>query len=149
MALPQPAGLAIPAIADHLHHVRTRRIDNLDRSRPNGPADDPLVNYIGGQIVPGQNQNCPASAGPARYTESQPLSRERTYIGLGSVTVPNILAGTTAPFDARVWDVPPGPSQNQAGSPACRATPTPQGCPLLITRGTYRLDVPRTRTPQG
>jgi hypothetical protein len=36
---------------------------------PNGPADDPLVNYIGGQIVPGQNQNCPASAGPARYTD--------------------------------------------------------------------------------
>jgi hypothetical protein len=73
------------------------------------------------------------------------LPRDVTYVGLGSVTVPYTLAATppadTAQLDVRVWDVPPGPVANQAGSDDCQKEPVPQGCPLLITRGTYRLDV--------
>ncbi len=109
---------------------------------PNGPVDDPVANAAAGQIIP-RPGNCPVSAGPAPYTGiSQPLQSERTYVGFGSVTVPYTLTGTTAQLDARVWDIPPGPAANQAGSTDCQNRPTPDGCPLLITRGTYRLDFP-------
>jgi hypothetical protein len=108
---------------------------------PNGAADDPIANTVLSQIGP-HPLNCPASAGPAPYTAlSPPLASASTYIGLGSVTVPYTLVGPTAQIDARVWDVPPGPAANQAGSAACQASPTPAGCPLLISRGTYRIDV--------
>ncbi len=121
-----------------------------DQPDPNGPADDPLVTYIGGQITPGTNVNCPPSPGPAPYTAvSKPLTSERTYIGLGSVTVPYTLTGTTAQLDARVWVIPAASVQYPQGSPACEATPVPPGCPLLITRGTYRIDVPAYDTPSG
>jgi predicted acyl esterase len=71
---------------------------------------------------------------------SAPLPSDETYVGLGSVTVPYTLTGPTAQLDARVWDVPPGPAANQTGSD-CQHEPVPQGCPLLVTRGTYRFDV--------
>jgi hypothetical protein len=69
------------------------------------------------------------------------LNNDSIYVGLGSVTVPYTLTGTTAQLDARVWDVPPGPAENQAGGTQCQQSPLPPGCPVLITRGTYRLDV--------
>jgi hypothetical protein len=107
----------------------------------NGAADDPIINYAAGQIAP-HPVNCPASAGPAPYTAvSEPLPQDETYVGLGSVTVTYTLTGPTAQLDARVWDVPPGLATYQAGSPDCQQVPVPRGCPLLITRGTYRLDV--------
>jgi hypothetical protein len=121
---------------------------------PNGPADDPLLTYAGGQITPGTNANCPASAAPAQYTAvSQPLTSERTYIGLGSVTVPYTLvpvdpAAPTAQLDARVWVVPAG-STMPNGSPECTSSAPPAGCPLLITRGTYRIDAPTYDSPVG
>ena len=52
-----------------------------------------------------------------------------------------LTVGTTAQLDARVWDVPPGSGANQAGGPQCQTNNPPPGCPVLITRGTYRLDV--------
>jgi len=118
---------------------------------PNGPADDPLIDYAGGQIVPGLNVNCPTSDGPAPYTAfSEPLNRERTYVGLGSVTVPyRLTEGTTAQLDARVWVIPGGSRENQDGSPDCQSAAPPPGCPLLITRGTYRIDVPAYDSPSG
>jgi hypothetical protein len=118
---------------------------------PNGPADDPLIDYAGGQIVPGGNVNCPASAGPAPYTAfSKPLTSARTYIGSGSVTVPyRLTEGLTAQLDARVWVVPADSGQYASGSPDCRSSTPPPGCPLLITRGTYRIDVPAYDSPAG
>jgi dienelactone hydrolase len=112
-----------------------------DTPDPNGAGDDPITNAVSSQVIPG-SANCPPSLGPAPYTAvSAPLTKDRVYVGLGSVTVPYMLTGTTAQLDARVWDVPPGPAENQAGGPQCRHSPIPQGCPVLITRGTYRLDV--------
>jgi hypothetical protein len=64
---------------------------------------------------------------PGRYTAvSAPLTRDATYVGLGSVQVPYTLqGGPSATLNARVWVLP------AAGGPA-----------LLITRGTYRIDAP-------
>lgn len=54
---------------------------------------------------------------------SLPLAHTLTFVGLGHVEVPYTFAGQTGQVDARVWDVPP------------------EGEALLITRGTYRIDV--------
>jgi hypothetical protein len=92
-------------------------------------------------VIP-RSGNCPPSAGLAPYSAvSDPLPANRIYVGLGSVTVNYQLDGPTAQLDARVWDIPPGPSQNEAGGPQCQTNSPPPGCPVLITRGTYRLDV--------
>lgn len=117
---------------------------------PNGPPTDPVANSAVGAIVP-RPGNCPTSAGPAPYTGiSQELKADRTYVGLGSVTVPyQLLAGTTAQLDTRVWDIPPGSAANAAGSADCQKRPTPKGCPLLITRGAYRLDTPAYDATSG
>jgi predicted acyl esterase len=116
---------------------------------PNGPVTDPVANSAVGEIIP-RPGNCPTSAGPAPYTGfSQPLPGDRTYVGLGSVTVPYELTGTTAQLDTRVWDVPPGSATNAVGSTDCQKRPTPKGCPLLISRGTYRLDTPTYDSPTG
>ena len=96
---------------------------------PNGPATDAIVAPV---IRPGEQ--CRQSAGPlpaplpagVLYTAySPPLPSNRTYVGLGSVTVPYELVGvpaTAATLDARLFD---------------RA---PDGTELLMTRGTYRLN---------
>jgi hypothetical protein len=122
----------------------------------NGPADDPLIDYAGGEILPsGGKHNCPPSAGPSQYTAvSAPLTSDRTYIGLGSVTVPYTLIPDpvtpfpTAQLDARVWVVPAG-STLANGSPDCESGTPPPGCPLLITRGTYRIDAPTYDSTTG
>jgi dienelactone hydrolase len=96
---------------------------------PNGPATDPVVGDV---VVPGEE--CRASPGPAAgaYTAmSAPLPSARTYVGLGYVEVPYELTGTTATLDTRVWDV------------------APDGNTLLVTRGTYRIDVPAFDSPAG
>jgi len=92
---------------------------------PNGPATDPIAS--GG---------CRTSPGPALggYTgTSLPLDATATYLGLGWIDVPYTFSGQTGQLDARVWDVPPD------GTAA----------PLLVTRGTYRLDVPGFDSPSG
>jgi hypothetical protein len=110
---------------------------------PNGAADDPVTNAIASQITP-QAGNCPRSPGPSQYTAvSKPLAKDQIFVGLGSVSVPytvNPPAAPTAQLDARVWDIPPR-SQYAAGSSQCTTSQPPPGCPVLITRGTYRLDV--------
>jgi dienelactone hydrolase len=96
---------------------------------PNGPATDPVVT----DEIP-SGEPCRTSPGPAAgaYTAvSQPAQASRTYVGLGYVEVPYTLEGTTATVNARVWDVPPN------------------GKTLLITRGTYRLDLPAYDAPAG
>ena len=54
---------------------------------------------------------------------SDPLAGPVTYVGLGYVEVPYAFAGQTGQLEARVWDVPLS------------------GETLLVSRGTYRLDV--------
>jgi len=90
---------------------------------PNGPATDPT---FGSVAEPGER--CRTDQGPALggYTAySEPLSRPRTYVGLGWVEVPYTFTGETGQLDARIWDVPP------------------EGKALLVTRGTYRFTVPQ------
>ncbi len=101
---------------------------------PNGPATDPVITPLLPVIAPGGP--CRESPGPATggYTaHSQPLEDASTYVGLGHVEVPyTLLGGPTATLNARLWDVAPG------GAPA-----------LLVSRGTYRLDVPAHDAPAG
>jgi predicted acyl esterase len=97
---------------------------------PNGPLTDPV---LADRVLPGGDK-CRESAGPALggYTAySEPLPDHATYVGLGTVTVPYELTGTTATLNARVWDV------------------APDGTELLMTRGTYRIDVPAYDTAAG
>jgi hypothetical protein len=97
---------------------------------PNGTSTDPVFAGLFTQQEP-----CRVSPGPATggYTAtSAPLSSTRRYAGLGHVSVPYSLAGaTTATLQARVWDV------------------GPDGQALLVTRGTYRIDLPAYDTPAG
>jgi dienelactone hydrolase len=89
----------------------------------NGLATDAIAGPV---VQPGER--CRHSAGPippgAGYTAySAPLTRTRTYVGLGHVTVPYVWAGaSSAHLDARLFDV------------------APDGTELLMTRGTYRLE---------
>ena len=96
---------------------------------PNGLATDAIVGDI---VQPGEQ--CHTSDGPALggYTQySPPLTSELTYIGLGYVRVPYTLTGQTATLDARLFDA------------------APDGTETLMTRGTYRIDVPAYDTPAG
>ena len=91
---------------------------------PDGAATDPV---FGGTLFPeqGECRRSEAAAHPGRYTvQSAPLRSAATYVGLGEVTVPYTLAGTSATLNARVWDV------------------APDGEALLVTRGSYRLSAP-------
>jgi dienelactone hydrolase len=99
---------------------------------PNGPATDPVfAGFLTGVMPVGRP--CRDSPGPSpEYTAtSTMLPDASTYVGLGYVRVPYELSGTTAQLDARVWDV------------------APNGNTLLMTRGTYRLDVPAYDAPAG
>ncbi|MGZ6641664.1 MAG: CocE/NonD family hydrolase [Solirubrobacteraceae bacterium] len=93
---------------------------------PDGLATDAIA---GGSFdsATGSTGPCTASSAarfPGRYTAvSDPVAGERTYVGLGTVTVPYTLSGAIASLNARVWDVAPD-----------------GGRTLLVTRGTYRLD---------
>jgi predicted acyl esterase len=97
---------------------------------PNGVATDPVIPGVLNIPV---GQPCRTSPGPSPdYTAtSLPLTDASTHVGLGYVRVPYTFYGTTGHLDARVWDV------------------TPSGNTLLITRGTYRIDVPRYDGPSG
>lgn len=93
---------------------------------PDGVASDPVV---GGVILdkafPEPCVESKAPQHPGRYTSvSAPLRDGATYAGLGSVTLPYVLAGDAATVSTRVWDVAPGAN----------------GKATLMTRGTYRLD---------
>ena len=98
---------------------------------PNGPLTDPLANEL---PIPSPGARCRVSDTPAigGFTGvSQPLSSTLTYVGLGYVDIPYLFTGQTGQVDARVWDV------------------TPSGQALLVTRGTYRLDVAGFDLPAG
>jgi hypothetical protein len=101
-------------------------------SDPNGPATDPVFADFLTAVTP-IGRPCRTSPGPSPdYTAvSAPLANAATVIGIGYVSVPYALAGSTAQLDARVWDV------------------APSGNTLLMTRGTYRLDVPAYDSPAG
>jgi len=92
---------------------------------PDNGGTDPVVGgSVFGQTEPCRESETPQYAG--RYTAtSAPLRDASTYIGLGHVSLRYSWTGdTSAAINARLWDVEPG------------------GKTLLITRGTYRLDVP-------
>jgi predicted acyl esterase len=102
-----------------------------DAADPNGPASDPLAHAL---PVPGAGTACVSAVGPALggFTGlSQPLPAQATYVGLGYVDVPYVFVGQTGQLDARVWDV------------------APSGETLLVSRGTFRLDVPGFDAPEG
>jgi hypothetical protein len=135
-----PEGLSNGTISVTYGHGGTTTSDTPDL---NGGADDPITGSVVDRVIP-RSGNCPPSAGPAPYTAvSDPLPANRIFVGLGSVSVHYTMVGDTAQLDARVWDIPPGPAVNQAGGPQCQqgSPPPPPGCPVLITRGTYRIDV--------
>jgi dienelactone hydrolase len=99
---------------------------------PDNLRTDPVVGLETG--APG----CRASLTPARFPDatarytgySAPLDQPRTFVGLGHVDLTYTLGGaTTATLNARVWDV------------------APDGTALLVTRGTYRIDVPAYNSP--
>ena len=101
---------------------------------PNGPKTDPVFGGYFDSALPGAGGPCRSSTSPALtgYTAvSEPLKSTSTYIGLGSVTLPYTTEDLGAVVDARVWDV------------------APDGTTLLMTRGTYRLDIPFYDTPAG
>ena len=90
----------------------------------NGPAADPLAHAL---PVPNGGTDCASAVGPAvgGFTGvSEPLASPLTYIGLGYVDLPYVFVGQTGQVDARVWDV------------------SPESQTRLVSRGTYRLDVP-------
>jgi predicted acyl esterase len=95
---------------------------------PDGPATDAIAGPL---VKPGEScrtsSTQPVPNGVSKYTAySEPLPSLRTYVGLGSVTVPYVFTGVPngAQLDARLFD---------------RA---PDGTELLMTRGTYRLTTP-------
>jgi predicted acyl esterase len=99
---------------------------------PNGAATDPVAQYT--TVLPACRTSVPTPALPGGATyvaTSDPLGHPETYVGLGSISVPYGLAGSTASLDARVWDV------------------APDGTTLLVTRGTYRIDTPFYDSPVG
>jgi hypothetical protein len=106
-----------------IHYPSGTTVSPLGVADPNGPATDAIAGPI---VQPGES--CRHSDGPvppgAGYTQySPPLTSTRTYVGIGTVTVPYTWAGAaSAQLDARLFDVAPG------------------GTELLMTRGTYRLE---------
>ena len=116
-----PEGLSRGAL--EIGYTRPGATKNPDTD-PNGPATDPLAATL---------PPCRTPAGSAPYTAvSAPLPDHATYVGLGKVRVAYELKGaTTATLHARVWDV------------------APDGTTLLMTRGTYRIDVPAYDTQSG
>ena len=120
--------------------VEYRRGDALTSASgagdPNGPASDPITATALGQTGPGQCQESPGPPPEDAYSEtSDPLKEDRTYVGLGSVKTRATFEGFSGQLDARVWDVPPNPSSDAE----CKQNPDSSRCPVLITRGTYRL----------
>jgi dienelactone hydrolase len=123
-----PEGLSGGSL--RIQYTRAGQVANpLGVVDPNGPATDPIVSDIISAGEPCRTSDSPAAGG---YTAvSAPLRDNTTYVGLGDVTVPYTLLGaTTATLHARVWDV--GPDRT-----------------LLVTRGTYRIDVPAYDRPAG
>jgi hypothetical protein len=98
----------------------------LGEEDPDGPGTDPVL------VDPPACRQSVTPESPGRYTAySEPLGDASTYVGLGEVEVPYTLDGQTATFNARVWDV------------------APNGQTTLMTRGTYRIDVPAYDTQSG
>lgn len=115
---------------------------------PKGPASDPISATISGQVGPGECVTSPAPPPEDSYSEiSRPLAEDTSYVGLGTVDVDYTFVGLSGQLDARVWDVPPDPRPAEE----CPSGEPREGCPVLITRGTYRLrsDRPTDLTPQS
>jgi hypothetical protein len=116
-----PEGLANGSLS--IHYPGGSTVSPLGVADPNGPATDAIAGPL---VQPGES--CRHSDGPVPpgfgYTAySAPLATTRTYVGIGTVTVPYTWAGVaSAQLDARLFDV------------------APDGTELLMTRGTYRLE---------
>jgi pimeloyl-ACP methyl ester carboxylesterase len=116
-----PEGLANGTLS--IHYPSGTTVSPLGVADPNGPATDAIAGPI---VQPGEP--CRHSDGPippgAGYTQYSPaLESTRTYVGIGTVTVPYTWVGAaSAQLDARLFDV------------------APDGTELLMTRGTYRLE---------
>jgi hypothetical protein len=106
-----------------IHYPAGTTVSPLGAADPNGVATDAIAGPL---VQPGEP--CRQSDGPippgAGYTEySQPLESTRTYVGIGTVSVPYTWAGAlSGQLDARLFDV------------------APDGTELLMTRGAYRLE---------
>ena len=104
-----------------LHFPSGGTVSPLGAADPNGPATDAIA---GPEVQPGEP--CRHSDGPAvgGYTGySPPLTRAKTYVGIGHVRVPYVWAGAaTGSLAVRLFDS------------------APDGTELLITRGVYRLE---------
>jgi dienelactone hydrolase len=116
-----PEGLANGTLS--IHYPGGTTVSPLGVADPNGLATDAIAGPI---VQPGEP--CKRSPGPippgAGYSAYSPtLESTRTYVGIGTVTVPYTWAGAaSAQLDARLFDV------------------APDGTELLMTRGTYRLE---------
>jgi hypothetical protein len=100
---------------------------------PDGPGTDAAVGPV--VVKPGDpcrtSSSSPVPNEVSRYTAySEPLPSPRTYVGLGSVTVPYVFTGVPygAQLDARLFDR------------------GPDGTEFLMTRGTYRMTTPGAGT---
>jgi dienelactone hydrolase len=106
-----------------VHYPGGATANPLGAADLNGTATDAIAGPL---VQPGErcrHSNGPAGGGYTAY--SLPLTETRTFVGLGSVTVPYVFAGAaSATLNARLFDV------------------APDGSELLMTRGTYRLENP-------
>ncbi|HEV7845820.1 MAG TPA: hypothetical protein VGO83_06165, partial [Thermoleophilaceae bacterium] len=105
-----PEGLANGTLS--IHYPGGTTVSPPGVADPNGPATDAIAGPI---VQPGEG--CRHSDGPvppgAGYTAySAPLTRTRTYVGIGTVRVPYTWAGAaSAHLDARLFDVAPDGSE--------------------------------------
>ena len=104
---------------------------------PDGVATDPIVGPVTdsiGTTTPGVAcRQSRAAEAPGRYTaRTEPLARQRTYVGNGTVSLDYALTGdVTAMVAARLWDE------------------APDGTAVLIDRGVYRIDTLAGDPPAG
>ena len=99
---------------------------------PDGVATDPVAGAALDQAAPGTCRSSVAPEFPGRYTAySQPVPDQSTVVGIGEVRVRyQLVGGTFAALNARVWDV------------------APDGSTTLLTRGAYRI-APENDSPAG
>ena len=184
VALPQPAGLAVPAVADqrqsrpaddrHQPGDRVRQSDTArsqperDRADTRGPLQredlDHVRHWWSDNLGPaGSQRSGGRSAAGLRWRSDHPgPERELPDLSRPGALHRAVAAADQRPHLRRAWlghgALPPDRDNRPARRPRLGCAPRsepgpgglagvphqhpPPGCPLLITRGTYRLDVP-------
>ena len=126
-----PEDLSAGTLTVQYNKAGTLRNPKTAPEDPDNLQTDPVLGFLA--HAPGCRQSiAPTLPDPtARYTGvSEPLAQPRIFVGLGAVHLQYTLAGaTTATLNARVWDV------------------APDGTTFLVTRGTYRIDLPVYNSP--